>query len=76
MSTAQGGRYNAAGLFGGLYLGFETETCRADVTKGSLAGLPVKKGAFKLWEYDVALQKSIRLDAPDNLCNFFRAFVQ
>ena len=63
-SIAQGGRYNVARLFGALYLGFDTETCRAEVTQGILAGLPVKKGAFKLWEYDVALQKIIRLDDP------------
>lgn len=63
-SIAQGGRYNVAGTFGALYLGFDTETCHAEVTQGILAGLPVKIGAFKLWEYDVALQKIIRLDNP------------
>jgi len=63
-SFVQGGRYNIAGLFGALYLGFDAETCHAEVTQGILAGLPVKIGAFKLWEYDVALQKIIRLDDP------------
>ena len=66
-SIAQGGRYNVAGLFGALYLGFDTETCHAEVTQGILAGLPIKKGAFRLWEYDVALQKIIRLDDPSVL---------
>jgi len=63
-SILEGGRYNVAGAFGALYLGFDSETCHAEVTQGILAGLPVKKGAFKLWEYAVALQKIIRLDDP------------
>lgn len=66
-SILEGGRYNVAGMFGALYLGFDSETCHAEVTQGILAGLPVKKGAFKLWEYSVALQKIIRLDDPNVL---------
>jgi RES domain-containing protein len=66
-SIAQGGRYNVAGLFGALYLGFDSETCHAEITQGILAGLPVKKGSLKLWEYSAELQKVIRLDDPDIL---------
>jgi hypothetical protein len=33
-----GGRYNVAGLFGALYLGFDRETCETEVKRGSLPG--------------------------------------
>lgn len=66
-SILEGGRYNVAGSFGALYLGFDSETCHSEVTQGILAGLPVKKGAFKLWEYAVALKKILRLDDPNIL---------
>lgn len=66
-SLLEGARYNVAGMFGALYLGFDSDTCHAEVTQGILAGLPVKKGAFKLWEYAVALQRIIRLDDPSVL---------
>jgi RES domain-containing protein len=57
-----GGRYNVAGLFGALYLGFDRETCEAEVSHGIAAGLPFKAGAFTVWDYDVSLNSVVRLD--------------
>lgn len=57
-----GGRYNVAELFGALYLGFDRQTCEAEVNQGIAAGLPFKKGAFTAWDYDVNLKTVDRLD--------------
>jgi RES domain-containing protein len=57
-----GGRYNVAGLFGALYLGFDTETCEIEVSQGIAAGVPFKNGAFTAWDYNVELKTVIRLD--------------
>jgi len=50
-----GGRYNVAGLFGALYLGFDRETCETEVSQGIAAGVRFKNGVFTAWEYDVEL---------------------
>ena len=61
-SLEEGGRYNVAGDFGALYLGFDQMTCEAEVSQGIAAGLPFRKGAFVFWSYDVALESVVRLD--------------
>lgn len=63
-SLRNGGRYNVAGLFAALYLGFDTKTCESEVSQGIAAGVPFKVGAFTAWDYDVALVSVIRLDDP------------
>ncbi|MDZ4834688.1 MAG: RES family NAD+ phosphorylase [Candidatus Melainabacteria bacterium] len=62
-SLLNGGRYNVAGLFGALYLGFDHETCQAEVSDGIAAGVPFKKGAFTAWDYSVYLSAIVRLDS-------------
>lgn len=64
-SIRNGGRYNVAGLFGALYLGFDLETCEAELSQGIAAGVPFKRGAFTAWSYDVSLKAVINLDDPD-----------
>jgi len=59
-----GGRYNVAGSFAALYLGFNLETCEAEVSQGILAGVPLKRGAFTVWEYEASLSFVVRLDDP------------
>jgi RES domain-containing protein len=61
-SLENGGRYNVAGLFGALYLGFDRRTCEAEVSHGIAAGVPFKKGAFSVWDYTVQLRSVVRLD--------------
>jgi RES domain-containing protein len=61
-SLLNGGRYNVAGLFGALYLGFDHDTCQAEVTYGIAAGVPFKRGAFTAWDYSVDLNSIVRLD--------------
>lgn len=61
-SIQSGGRYNIAQKFGALYLGFDQETCQAEVSNGIAAGVPFKKGAFVAWQYYVKLQSVVRLD--------------
>ncbi len=63
-SMLNGGRYNVAGLFAALYLGFDHETCQAEVSHGIAAGVPFKKGAFTMWDYSVHLSNTIHLDSP------------
>lgn len=63
-SIEEGGRYNVVGLFGALYLGFDQQTCEAEVSQGIASDLPFRPGAFILWDYDVNLQSVIRLDDP------------
>jgi RES domain-containing protein len=63
-AMTNGGRYNVAGLFGVLYLGFDTKTCEAEVNNGIAAGLPFKPGAFTAWNYDVSLKNAVRLRVP------------
>lgn len=60
-----GGRYNVAGSFGALYLGFTPAVCEAEVTRGILAGLPVRAGSFVLWQYNVRLSHVVRLDQAE-----------
>lgn len=60
-SFQNGGRYNVAGLFGALYLGFDHETCQSEVSSGIVANVPLKKGVFSAWEYSVSLQQVISL---------------
>jgi len=62
-----GGRYNVAGLFAALYLGFDHETCQAEVSQGIAAGVPFKIGAFTAWDYSVELSTIVRLDAASVL---------
>jgi RES domain-containing protein len=59
-----GGRYNVAGLFGALYLGFDRRTCEAEVSRGIAAGLPFKQGVFTALQYAVSLEAVISLDNP------------
>ncbi|MFH0801792.1 MAG: RES family NAD+ phosphorylase [bacterium] len=66
-SLKEGGRYNVAGAFSALYLGFDQETCRAEVSQGIASGLPFKPGAFVLWNYNALLNSVIRLD-DQNIC--------
>jgi RES domain-containing protein len=61
-SILNGGRYNVAGLFGALYLGFDHVTCQSEVSQGIAAGVPFKKGAFTAWDYHVHLHSIVRLD--------------
>lgn len=61
-SMQNGGRYNVAKLFAALYLGFDKETCEAEVSFGIAAGVPFKKGAFTIWKYNANLQEVLRLD--------------
>lgn len=61
-SFRNGGRYNVAGLFGALYLGFDRKTCEAEVSQGIAASVPFKKGAFTAWDFDVGLARVVRLD--------------
>jgi len=62
-SQRNGGRYNVAGLFGALYLGFDRKTCEAEVSQGIAAGIDVlKKGAFTAWSYAIELHAVVRLD--------------
>lgn len=61
-SMVNGGRYNVAGLFAALYLGFNHETCQAEISQGIAAGVPFKKGAFTAWDFSVELSSAIRLD--------------
>lgn len=61
-SLISGGRYNVRGLFGALYLGFDRETCEAEVSQGIAAGVPFKSGAFTVWDYTVDLSDTVRLD--------------
>lgn len=63
-SFENGGRYNVAKLFGALYLGFDRETCEAEVSQGIAAGVQFKAGAFTAWSYDADLQTVVRLDDP------------
>ncbi len=62
-SFRNGGRYNVAGLFAALYLGFDHETCRAEISQGIAAGIPFKTGAFTAWDYSAELSAVVRLDA-------------
>jgi len=64
----EGQRYNVAGLFGALYLGFDKETCQAEVQGGILMSLPIKAKAYVLWDYQVKLQAVVRLD-DDTICS-------
>ena len=69
-----GRRYNVSGLFGALYLGFNRETCEAEVSQGIAAGVPFKKDAYTVWTYDVALGAVVRLTiqlclVPSGLAN-------
>ncbi len=61
-SLISGGRYNVQGLFGALYLGFDRETCEAEVSQGIAAEVPFKRGAFTAWDYTVDLSDVVRLD--------------
>jgi RES domain-containing protein len=59
----EGRRYNVAQTFGALYLGFDKETCQAEILGAPiLAGLLPKKGAYVLWDYDASLNLVVRLD--------------
>ncbi len=61
-AMSNGGRYNVAGLFAALYLGFDHLTCQAEVSQGIAAGVPFKRGAFTVWDYETDLRAIIRLD--------------
>ncbi len=62
-----GGRYNVAKLFAALYLGFDRQTCEAEISSGIAAGVPFKTGAFTVWQYKTNLQEVLRLDKDDTL---------
>ncbi|MBX9720406.1 MAG: hypothetical protein K2X81_03330 [Candidatus Obscuribacterales bacterium] len=61
------GRYNVAKLFAALYLGFDRQTCEAEISSGIAAGVPFKTGAFTVWQYKTNLQEVLRLDKDDTL---------